>query len=128
MSFYHHYLGKEAGPHLTTTSFQAAVEEAIRSPMSLLFSRLNNPSSFSHSPKGLCSRPLTSFVALLWTCSRASMSFLQRGAQNWTQYLRCSLTSTEYRGTITSLFLLVTLFLIQASIYLIDISLAFLDI
>jgi len=31
------------------------------------------------------------------------MSFLQWGAQNWTQYLRCGLTSAEYRGTITSL-------------------------
>ena len=33
---------------------------------------------------------------------------------NWTQYSRCVLTSAEYRGTITSLLLLATLFLIQA--------------
>ena len=41
------------------------------------------------------------------------MSFLQWGAQNWTQYLRCGLTSAQYKGTITSLILLATLFLIQ---------------
>ena len=63
-----------------------------------------------------------SFIALLWTCSSASMSFLLRGAQNWTQYSRCSLTSAEYWGTITSLLLLAALFLIQARM-----SLAFLS-
>ncbi|KAK4828387.1 hypothetical protein QYF61_026125 [Mycteria americana] len=36
------------------------------------------------------------------------------GAQNRTQYSRCGLTSAEYKGTITSLVLLATLFLIQA--------------
>jgi len=37
-----------------------------------------------------------------------------RVLQEGTQYLRCGLTSAEYRGTITSLLLLATLFLIQA--------------
>ena len=43
------YLGEETNVHLTTISFQVVVESAIRSPLSLLFSRLNNPSSFSRS-------------------------------------------------------------------------------
>ncbi|KAK4832035.1 hypothetical protein QYF61_020550 [Mycteria americana] len=74
------YLGEETDPHLTTTSFQ----RAIRSPLSLLFSRLNNPSSLSRSSQDFCSRPFTSFVALLWTRSSTSMSLF-----------------AEYRGTIT---------------------------
>ncbi|KAK4826411.1 hypothetical protein QYF61_008944 [Mycteria americana] len=43
----------------------------------------------------------------------ATTSF-QGGAQNRTQYSRCSLTCAKDRGTITSLVLLATLFLIQA--------------
>ncbi|KAK4832512.1 hypothetical protein QYF61_023577 [Mycteria americana] len=38
---------------------------------------LNNPSSLSRSSSDLCSRPFTSFVALLWTRSSTSMSFLE---------------------------------------------------
>ncbi|KAK4815220.1 hypothetical protein QYF61_022867 [Mycteria americana] len=45
----------------------------MRSPLSLLFSRLNNPSSLSHSPSALCSRPFPSSVALLWTRSIPSI-------------------------------------------------------
>ncbi|KAK4821431.1 hypothetical protein QYF61_020014 [Mycteria americana] len=37
---------------------------------------LNNPSSLSRSSSDFCSRPFTSFVALLWTCSSSSMSLL----------------------------------------------------
>ncbi|KAK4831651.1 hypothetical protein QYF61_018618 [Mycteria americana] len=37
---------------------------------------LNNPSSLSRSSQDLCSRPFTSFIALLWTRSSTSMSFL----------------------------------------------------
>ncbi|KAK4825517.1 hypothetical protein QYF61_000030 [Mycteria americana] len=37
---------------------------------------LNNPSSLSHSSSDLCSRPFTSFIALLWTRSSTSMSLL----------------------------------------------------
>ncbi|KAK4826855.1 hypothetical protein QYF61_011723 [Mycteria americana] len=36
--------------------------------------RLNNPSSLSRSSQDLCSRPCTSFLALLWTPSSISMS------------------------------------------------------
>jgi len=38
--------------------------------------------------------------------------------QNWTQYLRCSLTRAERRGMITSLLLLAALLLIQARMLL----------
>ncbi|KAK4821259.1 hypothetical protein QYF61_017137 [Mycteria americana] len=52
---------------------------AIRSRQSLLFSRLNNPNSLSLSSQK-CSSPLTIFMALLWTHSNRSMSFLMLGA------------------------------------------------
>ncbi|KAK4828007.1 LOW QUALITY PROTEIN: hypothetical protein QYF61_022784 [Mycteria americana] len=38
--------------------------------------RLNNLSSLSRSSEDTCSRPFTSFIALLWPCSSTSMSFL----------------------------------------------------
>ncbi|KAK4832683.1 hypothetical protein QYF61_025144 [Mycteria americana] len=69
---YHLLLRRRNKTHLSTPSFQ----RAIRSPLSLLFSRLNNPSSLSHSSSDLCSRPFTSFVALLWICASTAMSFL----------------------------------------------------
>jgi len=43
------YLGEETNTCLTTTSFQIVVESNKVSPLSLLFSRLNSPSSLSHS-------------------------------------------------------------------------------
>lgn len=52
-----------------------------------------------------------SSVVLLCTHSSTSMSFLKRRAQNWTQDPRHGLTSGQYRGKITPLVLLVTLFL-----------------
>ncbi|KAK4814520.1 hypothetical protein QYF61_021621 [Mycteria americana] len=45
----------------------------MRSPLSLLLSRLNNPRSLSRSPSALCSRPFPSSVALLWTRSSPSI-------------------------------------------------------
>jgi len=41
------YLGEETNTCLTTTSFEVVVERVIRSPLSLLFYRLNSPSSLS---------------------------------------------------------------------------------
>jgi len=55
------YMGKKPLTYLDTTSFQVM----IRSYLSLLFSRLNNPSSLSRSPQDLFSRHFTSFFALL---------------------------------------------------------------
>ena len=51
--------------------------------MSLLSSTLNSPSVFFY--EGCCS-PFTIFVALCWTCSSTSTSFLHLGAQDWTQH------------------------------------------
>ena len=42
------YLGKETDPHLATPSFEVVVE-SNKVSLSLLFSRLNNPSSLSRS-------------------------------------------------------------------------------
>ncbi|KAK4824270.1 hypothetical protein QYF61_012830 [Mycteria americana] len=61
---------------------------AIRSPQSLLLSRLDNPKSLSLSSLERYSSPLIIFVALLWTRSNRSMSFLCWGSQSWTQYCR----------------------------------------
>lgn len=44
------------------------------------------------------------FVALLWTFSSLSASFLSCGDQTWTQDSGCSLTSTEYCRMIISLY------------------------
>jgi len=57
------YLGKDTDPHFATTSFQVVVE-SDKVPLSLLFSKLNNPRSLSHSSQDLCSQFFTSFVAL----------------------------------------------------------------
>jgi len=76
----------------------------MRSPLSLLFSRLINP-TLSTTPHKTSAPDPHSFVALLWTHFRASMSFLQWGDQ---KYSMCGLTSAEYRGTITSPLLLAT--------------------
>lgn len=65
-------------PHLATTSFQVVVESdkiSCDSP----FSRLNTPSSLSHSSQNLLSKPLPRFTACLWKFSSTSMR-----AQNWT--------------------------------------------
>lgn len=55
-------------------------------------------------------QPLHSSAPLL-DCSSLSMFPLFCGAQNWTHYYRCSLTSTEDRRRITSLQPLTMLFL-----------------
>lgn len=43
-------------------------------PLSILFCRLNHPSSFSFTSYKRCSSPLMIFVALDWTCSSESVS------------------------------------------------------
>ena len=50
-----------------------------RSPRSLLFYKLNKPSSLNLSSQERCCSPLTILVALLWTRSKSSMSFVYRG-------------------------------------------------
>ncbi|KAK4816001.1 hypothetical protein QYF61_010869 [Mycteria americana] len=65
------YLGKETDPHLSTTSFQVAVESNKVSPQPP-FLQVKQPQF----PQPLLIRPFTSFVALLWTRSSTSMSFL----------------------------------------------------
>ena len=67
----------------------------IRSPLSLLFCRLNKPSSLSLSSQERCFGPLIIFVALRWTLSSSYSSFLNWGAQKWTQYSRWVLTRAE---------------------------------
>lgn len=77
----------------------------MRSPFSLLFSRLNNPSSLNHSLYILPSSPFTSAFALFYAYLSNSVS-LQRGAQNGIQHSQCSLTSAAHIGKITFLVLM----------------------
>lgn len=54
----------------------------------------------------LCSNALKLFVALHWTCSRMSRSYLRWRGQNWTLYPRCHLIGVKQRKCETSLDLL----------------------
>lgn len=85
----------------------------MRSPLSLLLWDWANPGP-SAVPHETSSSPFMSLVALCWTCSSSSMSFIKWEAQSWLQHSTCSLTSTMTSGMDTSLVLLATLFLIQA--------------
>jgi len=60
----------------------------MRSLLSLLFSRLNSPSSLSPSLDVRCSRPLVILVAFHWTLSIMSMSLVYSRALNWTTLLQ----------------------------------------
>ena len=82
----------------------------------LLLSRLNKPSSLSLSSQERCSSHLLILVALRWTLSSSSSSFLKWGAQNWTQCSRWGLTRAVQRGRRTSLNLLATLLLMHPRI------------
>jgi len=78
----------------------------MRPACSLLFSRLDKPSSFSVSSQERCSSLLIIFMALLWTLSKSSTSFLCWGSQTQMQYSRWVHMKAEYRWTIPSLTLL----------------------
>lgn len=58
------------------------------SPLCLLFSKLNKPTSLSLSPHARLSPSLLIFVASLWTLSSQSIPFLYSREQTWTQYSR----------------------------------------
>lgn len=83
-------------------------------PLSLPFSRPDSL-SFSASPHTVDAPvSLIIFVALYWTRSSKSRLSLCQEALNEMQHSRSSLTSTEYRCRITSLYLLATVFLLVA--------------
>ena len=82
-------------------SFQAFIH-IDEIPLSLLFSRLNSPSSLSLSPQEKRSSPFIVLVAIHCTLSSMATSHFCWGAQNWTQLSRRGLTSAEGRGRITS--------------------------
>ena len=50
-----------------------------------------------------CSHFLVIFVVFCWSHSSISTYFSHQGADNWTWYSRCGLSSTEHMGRITSL-------------------------
>ena len=75
------YLGEETDPTCLHPPFRQ-LQRAIRSPLSLLLSRLNTPSSPSCSSQDLCPSPFPSPAALPWTRSSPSTSLLQRGARH----------------------------------------------
>ena len=103
-------MGEEVNPLLTTTSLQVVIQsnEVTPEPPSVQTGQ-------SQFPQLLLIRlvlqiPHQLSCPSLDTCQGLDV-FLAVRAQNWTQYSRCGLTSAEYRGTITSLLLLATLFL-----------------
>ena len=61
--------------------------------------QIPSPSSFDQADQTQATQPLIKgliiFVALHWTLSRRSQSFLNCRAQNWTQHSKCGLTSTD---------------------------------
>lgn len=69
---------KRLTPRLATPSFHGVVESDEVSPEPP-FLQAKQPNSLSHSLQDLCSRPFTSFVALLWTRLGISTSFLNWG-------------------------------------------------
>ena len=69
----------------------------MRSPLSLLFSRINNPSSLSCSSQDWCSRPVTSLVALLWMHLGISQLSLQPNTQKVTEAWAVSLLQYSSR-------------------------------
>ena len=88
------YTGAEADSHLATTSLQAVAEShkvSLEGPL-LQSEQSQFPQSL---PLRLVLQTPHSSVALLWTHSRTSMSFLYWRAQNWTEYLRYSLTEGQ---------------------------------
>jgi len=84
----------------------------MRSPLSLLQAEMSQVSQPFLIHEML--QALMILVALHWTLCRSSLSFVNWGAQNWTQYSRYGLSRTKQRGRITSLRLLATLFLMHS--------------
>ena len=88
--FHSYHLGKRSWNHWQISEIIVSVclrylYRWLRSPLSLLFSRWNRPSSLSLSLYEKCSSLLIIFVALCWSCSSMSVSLLHWGAQNWTE-------------------------------------------
>lgn len=55
----------------------------MRSPQSILFSRLSNLNFVSLSSEERCSSPLVMLLVLLWTCANRFRSFMFWGPQSW---------------------------------------------
>ena len=85
-----HALVKSPSPAFSHVTFKYW-KTSITSPCSLPFSRVNSPNSLSLSSQERCSIPLIIFVALLWTRSNKSTSFLCWWLQSWTQNSRWGL-------------------------------------
>lgn len=85
----------------------------MRSPLVLLLSRLDSH-ILHHSSELLQSSPPTSFVIFSSHTSATQDPPCIEGLQNWTEYSRYSLISAVYKGTVISLVLQITLFLMQA--------------
>lgn len=85
----------------------------MRSPLILLLSRLDSH-ILHHSSELLQSSPPTSFVIFSSHTSATQDPPCIEGLQNGTEYSRYSLISAVYKGTVISLVLQITLFLMQA--------------
>jgi len=90
----------------------------MRSPWSLLFSKLNKPNYLHLSSQERCCSSLSILMDLLWICSNSSASLLCWRSQAWMQTCKWDLTRAEQREMITSLSLLATPLLVQPRILL----------
>lgn len=97
-------------------SFLAAPKSCSRVSRSHVSTRLD-PNSPNFSSWQRYSFSLISFVALFWTRSNSSMSFLCWGPQSLVQCYKWALTRAEQRGRVLSLTLLLLL-LVQPRIQL----------
>lgn len=74
----------------------SALQVLIRTPLSLISSRLTVPALSACSHRRDAPSPIIIFMALCWTLSRMSVSLLYWGAWNWTQNSsRSGLTRAE---------------------------------
>lgn len=91
-SLEHHWKEPVSVAFIPSLQVFACIDEF---PLSILFSRLNRPSSFSLSSHKRWSRPLIIFIVLHWTLSSTSTSLLYSGALNRALHPRCDLSSAE---------------------------------
>lgn len=85
----------------------------MKSPCSLLFSRLNNCNFLSLTSWESCSSSLIIFLALLWTGSSRFTSFLCWGFQSWMLHSTCGLMRAGSRRRSPSFNLLGTVLWVQ---------------
>jgi len=76
------------------------LQKAMRSSLSRLFSRLDNPSVLSLPSQNMLSSHFTSSSTVLWTLSNFLTSVLSCSAQKYTQFSKWGCNNAKYSGII----------------------------